>query len=238
MKLDGCCRAVLLDVGWTLVYPSPRREVVIPKVLRERGYVVALANLEQGLRAARAFYQARRWQQRAEEGLDAFWYRYYMELLAHLEPPIRDPALAWVLVQEVEKSIEYHLYSDTLAMLTDLRQSGFATGAVSNWSPRLPALCEIWGLSFYLDTLVVSDVVGLHKPDPRIFAVALDALQVPAKEAVYVGDDYEADVQGARAAGIQPVLLDRQGKQEGIDCLRIHSLADLTRLLGPPCSSC
>jgi len=99
----------------------------------------------------------------------------------------------------------------------------------------LLALWEDWGVAPYFDTLIVSDVVGFHKPDPRIFDIALEALQVPAEKAIHVGDDYEADVQGARAAGIKPVLLDRKGQHQDVDCLRIHSLKELSCLVGAPC---
>jgi putative hydrolase of the HAD superfamily len=235
MRLNDCYRAVLLDVGWTLVYPSPRREEAILEALRRRGYPAPRANIERGLEAARAFYQAQRWQQQTKRGLSAFWFRYYTELLAHLEPQIKDPNLAKDLVEEVEGAISYRLYPDTLGVLMELRQRDFAIGAVSNWSPELPALCRAWGLSPYFDTLVVSDIVGPHKPDPRIFAIALGALRVSAEEAIHVGDDYEADVQGARAAGILPVLLDRFGRHESADCIRIGSLEDLLQLLGACC---
>jgi putative hydrolase of the HAD superfamily len=61
------------------------------------------------------------------------------------------------------------------------------------------------GLAAHIDVLVVSEVVGVSKPDPRIFAVALDALDVHAEEAVMVGDSWAADVLGARGAGLRAV---------------------------------
>jgi putative hydrolase of the HAD superfamily len=195
------------------------------------------ASMEKGLQMARAFYQAQRWQQRTAKELEAFWFRYYANLLVNLEPPIDDLELTEALIEEVEKAITYHLYPETREVLTELRRRGFAIGAVSNWSPQLLTLWEGWELGPYFDTLVVSDVVGFYKPDPRIFDIALEALQVSAEKAIHVGDDYKADVQGARAAGIKPVLLDRKGQHQDADCLRIHSLKELSRLVGVPCSS-
>jgi putative hydrolase of the HAD superfamily len=61
------------------------------------------------------------------------------------------------------------------------------------------------GLSSHVDALVVSEVVGISKPAPGIFAFALDALGVRADEAVMVGDSWAADVLGSRAAGIRAV---------------------------------
>jgi FMN phosphatase YigB (HAD superfamily) len=53
-----------------------------------------------------------------------------------------------------------------------------------------------------------------------------------------VGNDYKDDVQGARAAGITPILLDREGQRDAPDCLCIHSLEELPKLLGDPCKAC
>jgi len=63
-------------------------------------------------------------------------------------------------------------------------------------------VCE---LESFVDALVVSEVVGVSKPDPEIFRVALDRLHCPAPEAVMVGDSWTADIAGARAAGIRAV---------------------------------
>jgi HAD superfamily hydrolase (TIGR01509 family) len=60
-------------------------------------------------------------------------------------------------------------------------------------------------LESFVDALVVSEVVGVSKPDPEIFRVALDRLRCPAAEAVMVGDSWSADIAGARAAGIRAV---------------------------------
>jgi putative hydrolase of the HAD superfamily len=238
MALDGPYSTVLFDIGWTLVYPSPRREEAISEVLERLGYQVSPSSLREGLVAARAFYLDQRWKPRPEEDLDAFWLRYYAELLARMEPPIGNPALAETLAKAVEEAIEYHLYPDTLDTLRRLQQRHFVIGAVSNWSPRLPVLCDAWGLSPYFETLVVSDIVGLHKPDPRIFDIALEALGASAVWTVYVGNDHKDDVQGARAAGITPILLDREGQHDAPDCVCIHSLEELPKLLGDPCLPC
>jgi putative hydrolase of the HAD superfamily len=238
MALDGSYSTVLFDVGWTLAYPSPRREEAISDALKRLGYHVSPSSLQEGLIAARAFYLDQRWRPRPEKDLNAFWIRYYAELLAPIKPPVGNPALAETLAVAVEEAIEYHLYPDTLDTLRRLQQRHFIIGAVSNWSPRLPVLCDAWGLTPYFETLVVSDIVGLHKPDPRIFYIALEALGASAAKTVYVGNDYKDDVQGARAAGITPILLDRMGQHDVPDCLCIHSLEELSKLLGNPCSAC
>ena len=74
-------------------------------------------------------------------------------------------------------------------------------------------------------------MVGVEKPDARIFHLALEACNAAAAEAIYVGDIYEVDVRGARNAGLTPVLLDPLGYRQTVDCARIASLAELLELL-------
>ena len=64
------------------------------------------------------------------------------------------------------------------------------------------------GLVGHLDVVIDSGVVGVEKPDARIFGLALGEARVSAEEALYVGDMYSVDVLGARRAGLDPILLD------------------------------
>jgi putative hydrolase of the HAD superfamily len=80
--------------------------------------------------------------------------------------------------------------------------------------------------------IIDSGVVGVAKPDPRIFELALDVTGASAARAVHVGDAYQFDVRGARAAGVHPVLVDPLGLRTDVDCDRIEQLVDLIELLG------
>ena len=74
--------------------------------------------------------------------------------------------------------------------------------------------------------------VGADKPEPPIFLAALERARVNAQEAIYVGDQYQRDVVGARGVGITPVLIDRHDLvSEVSDCPRIHGLAELDKYL-------
>jgi HAD superfamily hydrolase (TIGR01549 family) len=70
---------------------------------------------------------------------------------------------------------------------------------------------EYLGIDRLIDTLVVSEGVGVAKPDPRIFRIALGRLSVPPEEAVMIGDSWTNDVEGALAAGVRPVWFNRFG---------------------------
>ena len=89
-----------------------------------------------------------------------------------------------------------------------------------------PAAC-----STQFEFVIDSGEVGVEKPDPRIFQIALDRMGVTAADALYVGDLYEVDVVGARAAGLDVVLLDPYGVHADRDVRRSRSLEELADVL-------
>jgi putative hydrolase of the HAD superfamily len=94
------------------------------------------------------------------------------------------------------------------AALALARDRGVRTAVISNSNGSVRALLERVGLLRWLEFVLDSSVIGVEKPDPRIFRLALERLGLAPDEAVYVGDIYSVDVLGARAAGMQAVLLD------------------------------
>ena len=102
------------------------------------------------------------------------------------------------------------------AALDELTRRGLVLGVVSNFDQRLPDVLAGLGLAGRLCAIVLPAHAGAAKPDPRIFAHALAALGLAARDAVYVGDDPEHDFQGARAAGLR-----------ALDVRRLASLREL-----------
>ncbi|MBX5492514.1 MAG: HAD-IA family hydrolase [Chloroflexi bacterium] len=125
----------------------------------------------------------------------------------------------------------FPLYPDVPAALAALRAAGYRLGIISNWEPRLPALCERLGIHEHFDFVVVSEREGVVKPHRRMFERALELAGVSPSAAIHVGDSYAEDIEGARAVGIAGVLIDR--KRHGRVPYRptIHSLAELPALL-------
>lgn len=127
------------------------------------------------------------------------------------------------------------LYPDAMPALRSLAgERGLAVitnGLARDQREKLERL----GVATLVDAVVVSEEVGLQKPDPAIFAVALDALAERADAAVYVGDNPAHDVVGAHAAGMAGVWLDRgdgfYGASDDADA-RIATLGELPALLG------
>ena len=111
--------------------------------------------------------------------------------------------------------------------LDALRRRGFRTGVISNADGRVEALLRDAGLAAHCEIVLDSHLEGVEKPDPEIFRRALERLALGAERAVYVGDIYSIDVVGARAAGLQAVLIDETGGYEALDCPVIAGLAEL-----------
>jgi len=107
-----------------------------------------------------------------------------------------------------------------------LKQRGLILGLISNL-----IIGEVH-LESYLDFIVTAQEVGADKPEPPIFMAALERAGVKASQAVYVGDQYETDVVGARGVGIKPILIDRYDLMpEASDCPRIHSLSEVVEYI-------
>ena len=99
---------------------------------------------------------------------------------------------------------------------------------MSNAEGRVAHDLEAAGYGGLFDTVVDSHLVGHEKPDPKIFAIALERLGAAPEHTVYLGDVPAIDVVGAKAAGITPVLLDRHDLYKDTDAPRIREIAELS----------
>jgi putative hydrolase of the HAD superfamily len=128
-------------------------------------------------------------------------------------------------------AIRFAPFPDAVPALRALRSAGVRLVAASNWDVSLHEQLERTGLRELLDGALSSAEVGAPKPDPEILVRALAIAGVEPARAWHVGDDLEADVGAARAAGLEPVLIDRDGRvatPPGVR--RIASLAELPAL--------
>lgn len=105
---------------------------------------------------------------------------------------------------------EVGVYPDVERLLTDLRDAGTVVALCSNWSWDLDRHLDANGIAPHFDTVVCSAVVGYRKPHRAIFEHLLDELDLPAQRVAFVGDDWEADIQGASALGMASFHLARE----------------------------
>lgn len=222
---------VLFDVGNTLHHLD---HDFLAEVITRHGPSVsgrAVAEAEYTAKAAiDAHFRARR--EGTDDSRQGTYYDTIMDRLGVAEAS--RPAIARTLRSENERTSLWRvMHPDTPAVLRDLSARGYTLGVVSNADGRVPAALAASGLAPLFASIIDSHLVGVEKPDPRIFALALEGCGARADEAIYVGDIYEIDVQGARGAGLTPILIDPLGGYGDVDCLRIDRLARLLELLPP-----
>jgi putative hydrolase of the HAD superfamily len=107
------------------------------------------------------------------------------------------------------------VFADVHPTLDALRHAAIGIAIVSNFDGRLPGILRGLELDRRVDVVVWSTAAGAAKPDPHIFAHAATRLGVPITDVLHVGDELEADVRGAQAAGAAALLLDRTNATTG-----------------------
>ena len=120
---------------------------------------------------------------------------------------------------------------DVRRAVPQLKQAGYVLGVISNRDKPIQVLLQEHGIGEWFDFSLVAGEVNVFKPEPGIFEHALRHVNLSAKEAIYVGDNYYADVIGARRAGLRPVLYDPLGIFPDPDCALIKSFDELHSIL-------
>jgi putative hydrolase of the HAD superfamily len=144
---------------------------------------------------------------RTEEGLTGF--KRLNARLTGAEIGIEAPDE--VLAEVAERRISFNPYPESEAVLRCLREMGTRVFVVSNWDIELVRVLEDLGWSRFFDGVIASAVVGIEKPEGKIFEEALRAGGIPHDRVVHVGNDPITDVAGASEADIDTVLVDRRG---------------------------
>ena len=140
---------------------------------------------------------------------------------------------AWQIWRRIRK-IDYGLalFDDTIPALNACRQMGLTVGLISNMNQSGDELADSMGLLPYIDLSITSHEVGAEKPNQLIFERALERAKARPERAVHVGDQITSDIAGAVNAGINAVLLDRDGNHKGYTAQpRITGLEELPALL-------
>ncbi len=148
----------------------------------------------------------------------------------------KDTALAQPMLAYWHQLVleEARPFEDTFAVLTALRDK-YATGIVTNGFATLQrAKINRYHLAEYVDFTLVSEEIGFHKPDKRIFLKALEiAGNASPQQTLYIGDNPVSDIQGAQDAGITPILMNSRNDLTAPDGVaKVQKLSDLLKLLG------
>jgi putative hydrolase of the HAD superfamily len=216
-------RAALLDALGTIVeLERPWPHLVAE--LRARGVVVSEDDARRAMLAEMSYYRDNH-----DDASDFAGLRDLRRRCAAIVQGELGVALPLDDVQEAMlAAIRFRPYPEVPGVLAALRERGTAIVVVSNWDVSLHGVLERTRLRPLVDAVVTSAEFGAAKPDPAIFAHALElAGGVAPRDAVHAGDSVEADVEGARAAGIPAVLVARDGESAPAGVRAIHTLEGL-----------
>lgn len=216
-------RALLLDALGTLVELEPPVEP-LRRELRERfGLEVSEAEARVALRAEIAFYRAHHDDASDREGLEDLRRRATVALRDALVTSSEGGPLAVAdgrnigslplapLTEALLAALRFRPFAEVPDVLRAARERGVRLVVVSNWDVSLHDVLADTGLAPLLDDVITSAEVGSAKPEGAIFARGLELAGIGAADAVHVGDSVEHDITGALAAGIEPLLVVRDG---------------------------
>jgi putative hydrolase of the HAD superfamily len=200
--------AISFDAMGTLIELDP------PAPHLARALRIPLADAERAIAAEISYYRAHLDEGRDAETVADLRCRCARVLAGELSV---DADLTDVLLE----SLRFNVFADVVPALTRLRAAGASLVVVSNWDVSLHDVLARLGLATLLDAIVTSAEAGARKPNPAIF----EAVGWPIER--HVGDSEDEDVAGALAAGIEPVLIRRDGGLVRPGVTGIASLAEL-----------
>ncbi len=193
--------ALLLDAAGTLLRPAEPVAQTYARHAQARGIAVTAAEIAGRFGPAFAAAAPLR---RGAADWRRFWACVVERCVGRDEPALLDE-----LIAHFARPSAWSVAPGAEACCVGVRARGMKIAVVSNWDRHLRPLLVGLGIMAWVDVAVISAEEGLEKPDPAMFERACARLGVAPGDAVHVGDDAEADVAGARAAGCAALLFGR-----------------------------
>lgn len=233
-------RAVFLDAGNTLLFPQVEK---LAQDLEVAGFPISPEQFHQAEREGKKRLDEVLWPQiregRVPLSSNNIYWEYYLSSLSGLLDGTAETRAA-AIDRVIAGFRNIHTWSkvlpDTVPALKRLKAAGYYLAVISNSDGSVEGELQRAGLTDYLEFVIDSSVVGVEKPHPEIFQIALERSGFKPAEAVYVGDIHPTDVGGAELAGLRGILIDWVGAYPDATCPRITSLSELSALLGAPCA--
>ncbi len=219
---------VFFDMGNTLVHREIDRQVGFAILLRKWDYDISGQEMLDAYQNARKQVPHLTPYKQSVENLNR-------RLLAKIENTLHILGLspAREIAEDLLKSQFNPIqpYENAVPVLRKLSKRGLKIGVISNWDPDLIGFCKTLGIHEFFDTIVASRALGFRKPDPEIFAAALASIDGRAHESVHIGDSVGSDAVGAMKMGIQPIIIDREGRYNQLFCPVIKGLEEIPSTL-------
>ncbi|HEY3028091.1 MAG TPA: HAD family hydrolase [Pyrinomonadaceae bacterium] len=218
-------KAVFFDFGDTLATLVPSKEELFIRAARSLG-------MELELEAVKRAYQIvdfhNKYSYLHVHDREAFYYNYNQQLAEALGISSLFSGLNPALIAQFRNDKKWELFAEVPDALAHPKLHHLPLALVANWDSNLSSLTEQLGIRQTFSAIVPSQTAGVEKPDAAIFELAAAELSLSVKSdrILYLGNEYRADVVGARAAGLIPVLIDRGHLYPHADCVRFTSLLE------------
>ena len=229
-------KAVFFDLYGTLAGFSPSRFQIQSQACKRFGITLTEEGILRGYACADKFMSEQNktnpLRLMTETQKLVFFSKYEQKILrgSEVEVDLAKASKIW----EAIKGIPYDMkiYDDVVPCIQTLKADGLVVGIISNMNISGLDLINKFDLYELVDFAVTSLEVGLEKPHKKIFEEALIRANVANSNAVHVGDQIESDVNGAKNAGLQPILLDRDKNYTSFNgCPRIETMKILKKTL-------
>jgi len=218
-------KAVLFDLGGTLIKTAEVPEI-FRRILAVYGVKVDFGQI---LKAHRANEKEFDFEAGVAESGMAFWHNWNMAIVKRLGVGRDVQLLARKISELWWDYADLQFYPDVVGTLAQLRVKQVKTGIVTNGLREdYEKVLQKLEAASYFDINVGADSCKTAKPDERIFLYAAQKLQLRPAEILFVGDSIEKDYEGARKAGLKPLLIDRE--ERGLK--NVDSIKNLTEVLG------
>ncbi|MGD8904673.1 MAG: HAD family hydrolase [Anaerolineae bacterium] len=231
MSANNAIDTVLFDFDGTLVFHKPDSSDLISAFCTEIGQPLSEEAERHGRRVRHQYFIDPVIRDEIT-GLsnEEFWLHFNRHILEAVKIEGDLDHLAAELTSKLQDiELSYHCPQTGCQILTELRARGYRLGLITNRHnvERFYELLDQLHLRPYFDLVLASGEVGIQKPDPGIFAAALERIDARADRSIYVGDNYWADVIGAQRAGLTPILFDRHRLFPEADCRTVEQMENL-----------
>jgi putative hydrolase of the HAD superfamily len=221
------CRAAVFDCAGTLLRLDPPTEQIFRDAAAELGLDIALAEIARAYEIVNFARPIKSSELTTREKRDAFYAEFNRSLCVALGIDRSFHRLHPLLLSRFATRRRWAAFDDAAAALTAVG-ARVAVHALANWDRHLDDVLVRAGLRHLIGDAAASEQLGAEKPARACFDAFLDRNALDPTQVVYVGNEYVADVVGAREAGLTPILVDRGNRLPYADCLRVQSLLDLT----------
>jgi putative hydrolase of the HAD superfamily len=229
-------QTVFFDVGNTLLTPAVPEGDILIRAAARLGATLDPELVKRSVPRMYEYYEElyeddnSLWASQ-ERAVD-IWRILYEHLCELVGIPELGPQIARIGYEEFLNPANWKPFDDVLPTLEALKSRGIAIGLISNWDSSLESIIRGVGIESWFDVIISSAVVGLHKPQPEIFKLALSKVGAEPSTTMHVGDHLQADVGGAATVGITPVLIDRGNHYEdGEGYIRVRDLQEVVEYL-------